>query len=261
MFNWFDLMQQAQTRAGLEALTRQFQLSGDQPQKAMAAFLPAFAMGLQHAAMSNDPGRFLQSMMTGGYQNFWQAATRSFSPQAQQEGRRMLDQIFGSDEVSRRVAHQAADYAGISADTMQQLLPLLAGILAGGMSQWMTAQAQAVQNFTPQPSQPAANPAGTGAGAAANAAANPWAELWSGWMKAASPPDKPAQPTPFDDMMAAFMPPPAPKPSPEPAPSSKPEPSPSWEQMMEQGREMQAQYLTSLQSIFTDAWKTDSKKS
>src|SRR5919112_3760954 len=166
MFNWFDLMQQAQTRAGLEALTRQFHLSGDQPQKAMAAFLPAFAMGLQHAAMTNDPGRFLQSMMGGGYQNFWQAATRSFSPQAQQEGRRMLDQIFGSDEVSRRVAHQAADYAGINTETMQQLLPILAGIMAGGMSHWMTAQAQAIQSLTPAKDSAKDKP---------SSAANPWA--------------------------------------------------------------------------------------
>jgi hypothetical protein len=31
--------------------------------------------------------------------------------------------------------------------------------------------------------------------------------------------------------------------------------------MMEKGREMQMQYLTSLQSIFTDAWKGSSNKS
>ena len=147
MFNWFDLMRQAQTSAGLDALARQFDLSGDQTQRAMAAFLPAFAMGLQQATASNDPARLFQSMMSGAYQNFWQAAGQTFSSQAQQEGRQLLDQLFGSDEVSRRVAHQAADYAGVSAETMQQMLPVLAGILAGGMSQWMTAQAHALQSF------------------------------------------------------------------------------------------------------------------
>jgi hypothetical protein len=248
MFNWFDLVRQAQTKAGLDALTQQFHLSGDQTQKALAAFLPAFAMGLQHAAMTNDPGRFFQSMMGGGYQNFWQSAARSFSPQAQQQGRALLDQIFGSDQVSRRVAHQAADYAGVSADTMQQMLPLMAGILAGGMSQWMTAQAQAVQGF--------AAPAGhadAGQSTANQAAANPWAELWAGWMKAAQPETK-APSHPFEDMMAAFLPPPAPEPP-------KPPSSPSWDEMMEQGRKMQSQYLTSLQSIFEEAWKAEPKKS
>ncbi|MBB3018925.1 hypothetical protein FHR70_001979 [Microvirga lupini] len=246
MFNWFDLMRQAQTSAALDALARQFGLSGDQPQRTMAAFMPAFAMGLQHAMASSDPARVLQSLMGGAYQNFWQAAGNPFTPQAQQEGRQLLDQIFGSDEVSRRVAHQAASYAGISADTMQQLLPVLAGILAGGTSHWMMAHAQAFQNFAQSKDSQQAS----------SAAANPWADLWTNWMKAASPEKKPANP--FEEMVAGFfqMPPPAEPPKPEP-PSS----SPSLDEMMEKGREMQMQYLASLQSIFSDVSKADDKKS
>jgi hypothetical protein len=254
MFNWFDLVRQAQTKAGLDALTQQFGLSGDQTQKAMAAFLPAFAMGLQHAAMTNDPGRFFQSMIGGGYQNFWQSAARSFSPQAQQQGRTLLDQIFGSDQVSRRVAHQAADYAGVSADTMQHMLPLMAGILAGSMSQWMTAQAQAMQGLASPAASPSADQATASQAAANQASANPWADLWAGWMKTAEP-EKKAPSNPFEDMMAAFVPSP---PTPEPP---KPASSPSWDEMMAQGREMQSQYLASLQSIFEEAWKGESKKS
>jgi hypothetical protein len=246
MFNWLDLMRQAQTSAALDAIARQFQLSGDQPQRTMAAFLPAFAMGLQHAMASSDPTRVLQSMTSGAYQNFWQAAGNPFTPQAQQEGRKLLDQLFGSDEVSRRVAHQAAGYAGISAETMQQLLPVLAGILAGGTSQWMMAHAQAFQKFaTSKDDQPA--PSGT---------ANPWADLWATWMKAASPEQKPANP--FEEMFAGFfqMPPPVQPPKEEAPPSA-----PSLDEMMGKGREMQMQYLTSLQSIFADAWKADGNKS
>ncbi len=240
MFNWFDLMRQAQTSAAMDALARQFHLSGDQPQKIMAAFMPAFAMGLQHATTSGDPARFFQSMMSGGYQNFWQAAGNPFTPQAQQQGRHLLDQLFGSDDVSRRVAHQAADYAGVSAETMQQVLPLLAGILAGGMAQWMNTQGQAFQAGPP------AKPA---------APANPWEDLWGGWMKTAAPEKKPANP--FEDMMASFLQaPPAAKPA-----QPEPDPSAPFNEMMEKGREMQMQYLTSLQSIFTDAWKGSSNKS
>lgn len=242
MFNWFDLMRQAQTSAALDAIARQFNLSGDQPQRTMAAFMPAFAMGLQHAMSSSDPTRVLQSMMGGAYQNFWQAAGNPFTPQAQQEGRQLLDQLFGSDEVSRRVAQQAASYAGINADTMQQLLPVLAGILAGGTSQWMMAHTQAFQNFaTPKGSQQSSS-----------AATNPWADLWTNWMKAASPEKKPANP--FEEMLAGFfqMPPPAEPPKPEPS-------AMSLDGMMEKGREMQMQYLASLQSIFSDANKGGDK--
>ena len=247
MFNWFDLMRQAQTSAALASLAQQFNLSGDQTQRTMAAFMPAFAMGLQQATVSNDPARLFQTMMSGAYQNFWQAAGHSFSSQAQQEGRRLLDQLFGSDEVSRRVAHQAASYAGISADTMQQLLPVLAGILAGGTSHWMVAHAQALQNFA-APKDNQQPQSGT---------ANPWADLWANWMKAASPEKKPANP--FEEMFAGFfqMPPPAEPPKPEPQAQA---PTSSLDEMMEKGREMQMQYLASLQSIFTDAGKTGGDK-
>lgn len=243
MFNWFDLMRQAQTQASFEALARQFQLSGDQQQKAMAAFMPAFVMGLQHAMTSNDPNRFMQSLMSSGYQNFWQMAGRSFSIQAQQEGRRLLDQLFGSDEASRRVAHQAADFTGIGVETMQQILPIYAGILAGGLSHWITTQSQAARTFT----------SSNGTEQPKQEATNPWVEMWVGWMKVPEPEKKPAT-NPFQDMMTGFLQTPA---------SEKPhEPtSSSWEEMMEKGREMQMQYLTSLQSILEDAWGTGPKKS
>jgi hypothetical protein len=243
MFNWFDLMRQAQTSAALASLAQQFNLSGAQTQKMMAAFMPAFAMGLQHATASSDPARLFQSMMSGAYQNFWQAAGNPFTPQAQQEGRRLLDQLFGSDEVSRRVAHQAADYAGISTETMQQLLPILAGIMAGGMAQWMTAHAQAIQSFAASKDNAKDKPG----------SANPWADLWAGWMTATAPEKKHANP--FEDMMASALKAPPPKAPEEEAPSA-----PSFDEMMEKGRELQLQYLSSLQSIFSDAWQSQGKK-
>ncbi|MXQ13654.1 DUF937 domain-containing protein [Microvirga makkahensis] len=245
MFNWFDLMRQAQTQAGFEALARQFQLSGEQRQRAMAALMPAFVMGLQHA-MTQDPNRFVQSLMGGGYQQFWQMAGRTFSSQAQQEGRRLLDQLFGSDEASRRVAHQAADFAGIGVETMQQILPLYAGLLAGGLSQWMTAHSHALQTFTSSGPDEKSR-ARTG---------NPWAELWSGWLKGSEAEKTPA-PHPFQEMMTSFLQAPTPEKPQEPESS----PSSSWGEMMEKGREMQMEYLTSLQSILDEAWRTGAKKS
>jgi hypothetical protein len=215
MFNWFDLVQQAQTKAGLDALTRQFHLSGDQTQKAMAAFLPAFAMGLQHAAMTGDPARFVGSMTGGGYQNFWQAAARSFSPQAQQQGRTLLDQIFGSDQVSRRVAHQAADYAGVSADTMQQMLPLMAGIL-GRQHVAMDDGAGPGHGGPRSRCRPGPGEPGPGEPVRRQPLGRPLDRLDEGGAAGQKAPSNP-----FEDMMAAFVPPP---PAPEPPSRHPPRP-------------------------------------
>jgi len=254
MFNWFDLIRQAQTSAGFDALSRQFQLSGDQAQRAMAALLPAFAMGLQRAADPNDPTRFFQTLMSGAYQNFWQSAGHAFSSQAQQEGRRLLDQLFGSDEVTRRVAHQAANYAGLSVETMQQILPLMTGILAGGMYQWMVTQGRALQSLT---SSPAAQNAATAQNSGGSK--DPWADLWGVWMKAASPEnEKKPEPHPFEALVTSFLQ--APKPE-KPAEKEEPPTSHPWMDMMETGRDMQMQYLASLQSIFESATKPTDDKS
>lgn len=244
MFNWFDLMRQAQASAGLEVLMRQYQLSADQAQKALAATVPAFALGLQHAMATGDPARFFQAMMSGNYQDFWRAAGSSFTARAQQEGHRLLDQIFSSDEVSRRVAHQAADYAGLSLETMQQILPLLAGILAGGISQWMNAQMRAVQASPPAESEKVGQ-----------TAANPWVDLWAQWMQAASPERKPAA-APFETMMADFLRTAQPQKPTERAPS----PFADWQDMVTKGSEAQVQYLAALQNIFDNAWKDAPKK-
>ena len=109
----------------------------------------------------------------------------------------------------------------------------------------MTAQAHALQSF------------GSSEEGAKDKAenANPWAELWAGWMTASAPEKKHANP--FEDMMASALEVMAP---PKPQQKEAP-PSPSLDLMLEQGREMQMQYLASLQSIFTEAWKANGTKS
>ena len=74
-------------------------------------------------------------------------------------------------------------------------------------------------------------------------------------MTASAPEKKHANP--FEDMMASFL---AGAWLRQSRRRRKPPPSPSLEEMMEKGREMQMQYLASLQSIFTEAWKANGKK-
>jgi len=240
MMSWFDLMRQAQGSPDLDTLARQFNLSTEQAQKAMAAFLPAFAMGMRQTSEINDPMQIFRGLPASPFTEFWNQTTRAFTPQAQQAGKLVLDQMFGSDDVTRRVAHQAANFAGVGLETMQQMLPLMAGIFAGNLHQWMTSQ-------------------GAMTGKAAPAAPPPnWADLWGNWLKSGSQPaaQKPAA-TPFEAMMAPFLNPSSSAGSSaksEPAASEPPASAEAWEQMMGAGREMQKQYLASLQSIFDNAW-------
>jgi hypothetical protein len=237
MFNWFDLMRQAQGGTAMDNMARQFGLTPQQTQAAMAAFMPAFALGLQRTASNPETmAQFARLMTAGHYPNFFESAAQAFSPQAKQEGSSALQQLFGSEEVSRQVAQQAAAFSGIATDVMQQVLPLMAAILMGGMAKMAGGPA-------PAPAPQAPSQAGLGA----------WADMWSGVLKAGQP-QVAAQPpaaASFEEMMATFLGKPKP---PEPAPEAqKPDPFAAFGQMMEQGREMQEQYLASLKSIL-DGW-------
>jgi hypothetical protein len=223
-------------------------------------------MGLQHAANPSDPTGFFRAMAGSPFGSFWGSAAQAFTPQAQQSGKRVLDQLFGSDEVSRRVAHQAADFAGVGVETMQQMLPLMAGIFAGGIHQWVTGRENVMGSFTNPAAKPTAKPA------QAPAQEPNWPDPWSLWLKngtpAAADKDVNKDVNPFEAMMAAFLrptqatPPPAREPEPEPEPEPQPEAgSPEmWDNMMGVGREMQKQYLASLQNILENSWNQKAGK-
>lgn len=274
MVNWFDLMRQAQGGDGLDNFARQFGLSPQQTSAAIAALMPAFAMGLQRAA--TDPGAMAQlfRLMSGGhFPAFWESPGQAFSPQARQEGKELLDQLFGSDEVSRRVAHQAAAFSGVGVDVLQQMLPLVAGIVAGGFAKLAASQGAVLSSLARPPA---------GQGASGQTGAGAWADLWGQWLGAGGRPEPKPEPArerkpeaagfPFEEMMASFLRASAgPRPAPErdqeqdvtPEPEATPEPAPppqpgqdpfrAWGDMMEKGQEMQRQHLEALQSIFGSA--------
>jgi hypothetical protein len=255
MFNWFDLMRQAQQSAGTAMLAKQFHLDPGQAQAAMAAFLPAFAMGVQHTMGTKPADTMVQNLFGGAYQNLWLNAAQAFTPGAQRNGEQILDRIFGSDETSRRVAQQAAAMTGVNADVMQQMMPVLAGIYAGGLYHWVSGHARAMNNAAQPDPQPVAVPD----------FAEAWLRMCGAWTGQESPtPEPEPQPaaTPFETMLAGFLPSAPDQREPVKARRNKksPENPPAWEDMMAKGRDMQEQYLASLQTIFDEAERSTAKK-
>ena len=114
MLPLFDMLANAQNGNGMEALARQFGLSQQQTQSAIEALMPAFSQGLRRNA--SDPyglGSFLQAMATGQHAKYFDDASRAFSSQGVDEGNGILGHLFGSKEVSRAVAAQAAQATGL----------------------------------------------------------------------------------------------------------------------------------------------------
>ncbi|UCI29245.1 DUF937 domain-containing protein [Mesorhizobium sp. B4-1-4] len=146
----FDMLTQAQNGNGMQALAQQYGLSMQQTQAAVAALLPAFSQGLQRNTA--DPyglGAFMTAMASGQHAKYFEDATRAFSPQGVDEGNGILGHLFGSKELSRAVASQAAQASGVSQQILQQMLPAIASMVMGGLFKQTTDQ------LTGGPMQPA----------------------------------------------------------------------------------------------------------
>ncbi|MGF7007269.1 DUF937 domain-containing protein [Aminobacter sp. BE322] len=148
MLPLFDMLANAQNGNGMEALARQFGLSQQQTQSAIEALMPAFSQGLRRNA--SDPyglGSFLQAMATGQHAKYFDDASRAFSSQGVDEGNGILGHLFGSKDLSRAVAAQAAQATGVGQNILQQMLPVVASMIMGGLFKQSTGQMQAAAGF------------------------------------------------------------------------------------------------------------------
>jgi hypothetical protein len=146
MLSLFDMLSQAQDGRGLELLARQFNLSQQQAQRAVEALLPAFSQGLKRN--TSDPyglGGFLGALASGTHAKYFDDAAKAFSPQGVEEGNGILGHLFGSKELSRAVAAQAAEATGIGQKVLQQMLPVIASMVMGGLFKQTTGKMQGAQ--------------------------------------------------------------------------------------------------------------------
>lgn len=146
MLPLFDMLANADNGRGLDLLARQFNLSRQQAELAVEALLPAFSQGLKRNA--SDPygiAAFMTQLASGNHAKYFEDATRAFSPDGVASGNDVLSQLFGSKDLSRAVAAQAAQATGLGQEMLKQMLPVIAAMLMGGMFKQSTGQMQGAQ--------------------------------------------------------------------------------------------------------------------
>jgi hypothetical protein len=139
----FDMLNQAQDGRSMDLLARQFNLSQQQAALAVEALMPAFSQGLKRNAA--DPygiAGFVGALSSGQHAKYFEDAQNAFSPQGVAEGNGILGHLFGSKDLSRAVAAQAAQATGIGQNVLQQMLPVIASMLMGGLFKQSTGQMQ-----------------------------------------------------------------------------------------------------------------------
>lgn len=127
-----DILGQA---GGLQSLARDLGVSEEQAAAGAEALLPAVLGGLKKQAQAQPSG--LEGLggwlgQLGGSGLLEQVL--SPQPTDPSQGNAVLGQIFGSKDVSRAVADNAASQSGLDSGLLRKMLPLLAMLVTGVMA-------------------------------------------------------------------------------------------------------------------------------
>jgi hypothetical protein len=120
---------------GLQSMARELGVSEDQAAHGAAALAPAILGGFKKQAQAQPAGLEglggLLDQLGGG-----SLLDNVLAPQPTDVGRGddVLGQIFGSKDVSRTVAQDAAAQSGLPPDLLKKMLPMLAMLVTGFMA-------------------------------------------------------------------------------------------------------------------------------
>ena len=130
--NLTDILAQA---GGLQSVARDLGLTEDQAAAGAEALLPAILGGMKKQAQAQPAGLgglggLLGQLGGGGLLD----QVLSPQPTDPSPGNEVLGQIFGSKDVSRAVADNAASQSGLDSGVLRKMLPLLAMLVTGFMA-------------------------------------------------------------------------------------------------------------------------------
>lgn len=258
MVNLFDIMKQAQSGAGFTNLSRQYGLSVEDTQRAVEALLPAFTLALRHTAQNPFAfAQFLEMMNSARHAPFFDGGLAGMMGGGRPGGSDVIATLFGSDDVSRRVAEQASGMTGIATGVLHQMLPTVAAMIMGGL--FRSASVEGLSDLLRTWSDWLRNIKAPAAGRAADPGApyKAWSDFMGAMMGApnARVPEAPrrdAAADPWSGMLQAMFG--GAQPAPPPPPPATPNPFEALSRMFETGREVQAQHLAGLQATFADVW-------
>ena len=135
MMNLLEIMQSAQGGNAYTNLANQFGIQPEQAQQAVQALLPAFSMGLQQQAETMEGWQNILGSLSQakGAEQFFDSDGDGIPDHLEEQGNNAVAAMFGAPEVSQAVASHAAQFAGLPASLLQQMLPVIASMVMGGL--------------------------------------------------------------------------------------------------------------------------------
>lgn len=161
MSSLLDLLLKADNNELSNNIAQTYGLEQEQANTALQALMPAFSQGLKrNVETPKDFGAFMQALANGNHAQYTNNPKQAFTQNGIDEGNQILGHLFKSKELSRKIAEKASKSSGVSADTLKQMLPSLAPLIMGALSNNMQNPQSAAQHFGGSGGSGGANPLG-----------------------------------------------------------------------------------------------------
>ena len=133
--NLMDLLEAGGGGKSIGALSKQLGIGGADTGKLVEALAPALMRGVQKQTERPDTMEGLtKALAGGGHQRYLDNPELLGDDAARADGNKILGHLFGSKDVSRNVAAQAAQKTGLESGLIKKALPMLAGLAMGALS-------------------------------------------------------------------------------------------------------------------------------
>lgn len=151
--NLLDTIMNAGGGAVVQNMAKSLGLGESQTQSALGQLLPAVARAMGNNGSSGDGlGALLGALGRGNHQQYLENPQLLEQADTVNDGNNILGHLFGSKEVSRNVASRASANTGIGADILKKMLPMVASVAMGALSQKATGAGMVGTQTQAQPS-------------------------------------------------------------------------------------------------------------
>ncbi len=134
--NLLDTILNAGGGAVVQNMSKSLGLGESQTQTALGQLLPAVARAIGKNSSSGDGlSALLGALGKGNHQRYLDDPSMLSHEDCAREGNGILGHLFGSKDVSRGIATRAAEETGVGADILKKMLPMVASVAMGALSQ------------------------------------------------------------------------------------------------------------------------------
>lgn len=133
--NLMDLLTSSGGSKSVDAMSKQLGIGGSDASSLIEALAPALLRGVQRQAENpSTVGGLEAALSSGRHQQYLDDPDQLGGEDMRVDGNKILGHLFGSKDVSRNVAAQAAQQTGLSNSLIKKALPMLAGLAMGALS-------------------------------------------------------------------------------------------------------------------------------